>query len=56
MSLKGLAQSNEAVYWFADRLNKSEHINSASIAQTERDSKGLISYEINCTLAPEKGK
>jgi len=54
--LKGLAMSNEAVYWFADRLNKSERINSASIAGTERDSKGLISYEINCTLAPEKGK
>ncbi len=56
MSLKGLAMSNEAVYRFADRLNKSERINSASIAGTERDSKGFISYEINCTLAPKKGK
>jgi Tfp pilus assembly protein PilN len=56
MSLKGLAQSNEAVYWFVDRLNKSERINSASIAETERDNKGFISYEISCTLAPRKGK
>ena len=56
MFLKGLAMSNEAVYRFADRLNKSERINSASIAGTERDNKGFISYEINCTLAPKKGK
>jgi Tfp pilus assembly protein PilN len=56
MSLKGLAQSNEAVYWFVDRLNKSERINSASIAGTERNSKGFINYEISCTLAPGKGK
>ena len=56
MSLKGLAMSNEAIYWFVDRLNKSEHINSASIAETERDNKGFISYEISCTLAPRKGK
>jgi Tfp pilus assembly protein PilN len=56
MSLKGLAQSNEAVYWFVDRLNKSERINSASITETKRDNKGFISYEISCTLAPGKGK
>jgi Tfp pilus assembly protein PilN len=54
--LKGLALSNEAVYWFVDRLNKSERINSASIAETKRDSKGFISYEISCMLAPRKGK
>jgi Tfp pilus assembly protein PilN len=56
MSLKGLAMSNEAIYWFVDRLNKSEHINLASIAETERDNKGFISYKISCTLAPRKGK
>lgn len=56
VSLKGLAMSNGAVYWFVDGLNKSERISSASIAGTERDSKGFISYEINCTLAPGKGK
>lgn len=56
VSMKGLAQSNETVYWFVDRLNKSERINSASIAGTKRDSSGFISYEINCTLFPMKGK
>ena len=54
--LRGLAQSNETVYWFMDRLNKSERIKSASIAGTKRDSNGYISYEINCTLASGKGK
>jgi Tfp pilus assembly protein PilN len=56
MTLKGLALSNEAVYLFADMLNKSEHINSASIAGTKRDKNGFISYEINCALTPKKGK
>lgn len=54
--LKGLAQSNETVYWFMDKLNKSERIDSASIAGTKRDSDGFISYEINCTLVPGRGK
>jgi len=55
MSLKGLAISNEAVYSFVDILNNSEHINSASVAEIKRDNKGLLSYEINCVLATEKG-
>lgn len=54
--LKGLATSNEAVYGFVDRLNKSEHISLASIAGTARDSRGFINYEISCTPAPRKGK
>jgi Tfp pilus assembly protein PilN len=54
--LKGLATSNEAVYEFVARLNKSERVNVASIAGTEKDSRGFISYEINCTPAPRKGK
>jgi Tfp pilus assembly protein PilN len=54
--LKGLATSNEAVYRFVDKLKKSERIDSASIAGTKRDSDGTIRYEINCTLAPRKGK
>jgi Tfp pilus assembly protein PilN len=56
MSLGGLALSNEAVYLFVDMLNKSEHIDSASIVKTGKDNKGFISYEINCTLFPRKGK
>lgn len=55
MFLKGLALSNENVYSFVDMLNKSKHINSASIAGTERDNKGFIRYEISCTLAPKEG-
>jgi Tfp pilus assembly protein PilN len=51
MSIKGMATSNEAVYWFMDKLNQSEHISSASIMQTERDGSGFVSYEISCTLA-----
>jgi Tfp pilus assembly PilM family ATPase/Tfp pilus assembly protein PilN len=57
ISLKGLALSNEAVYWFVDRLNnKSKNISSASIVETTRDKKGLINYEISCTIAQGKGK
>jgi Tfp pilus assembly protein PilN len=56
MSLGGLALSNEAVYLFVDMLNKSEHIDSASIVKTGKDNKGFISYEISCTLFPRKGK
>jgi Tfp pilus assembly protein PilN len=56
MSLKGMAASNEAVYWFADKLSQSEQMSSASIVQTERDSRGLVKYEISCTLASKKGK
>ncbi len=56
MSLKGLALSNEAIYLFADMLNKSEHIDLASIAGTKKNKNGFISYEINCALARGKGK
>jgi Tfp pilus assembly PilM family ATPase/Tfp pilus assembly protein PilN len=56
LSLKGLATSNEDVYWFSDMLSESEYINSASIAQTKKNDKGLISYEIRCSLAPKKEK
>lgn len=57
ISLKGLALSNEAVYWLVDRLNnKSEHISSASITGTKRDNKGFINYEISCILAQGRGK
>lgn len=55
MSLKGLAKSNGAVYSFAEILNNSEHIDSASVAEIDKDSRGFLSYEINCVLTPEKG-
>ncbi len=57
MSLKGLAISNEDVYLFVDVLNKSEHIDSAVIFETKKDSgnNGLVSYEIRCSLTARKG-
>lgn len=57
MSLKGLAISNEDVYLFVDVLNKSEHIESASILQTKKDKDydGLVSFEIRCSLVARKG-
>ena len=56
MSLKGLAMSYEAVHLFVDMLNKSEHIDSASLIKREKDDEetGLIRYTINCALAPRK--
>jgi Tfp pilus assembly protein PilN len=50
VSIEGQALSNEAVYLFADMLNESEYITSATIAETNRDKNGLIRYEIYCSL------
>jgi hypothetical protein len=57
MSLEGLALSNEDVYLFVDKLNKSKYIDSASIVETEKDlnNNGLTSYEISCSLTARKG-
>jgi Tfp pilus assembly protein PilN len=56
MSVKGLAVSNEDVYLFVNRLNQSEHIGSAALfeAKKDKDSKGLVNFEIRCALN-EKG-
>lgn len=56
MSLKGLAISYEAVHLFVDMLNKSEHIGSAALLETEKDDREgeLVRYTINCALAPRK--
>ncbi len=58
MFLQGLAISNEAVYLFVDKLNKSGHIDLASIVETVKDNNknGLVTYEINCSLASQKGR
>jgi len=56
--LKGRASSYEAVHLFVKMLNKSEYIDSASLVGTERDGgdhRGLVSYEINCSLVMKKG-
>jgi len=49
ISLKGLASSYEAVHLFVKMLNNSEHIDSASLIETERK-RDLVSYEINFSL------
>ena len=58
MSLEGLSLSYEAVHLFVDMLNKSEHIDSASLSKTEKDNKtdGLVRYAIECSLSPRKRK
>ncbi|MDD5328000.1 MAG: pilus assembly protein PilM [Phycisphaerae bacterium] len=56
ISLKGLALSSEDVYLFVEMLNKSEYIKSASIAETKRDKKDFVGYEIGCTPVTEKGE
>lgn len=52
ISLEGAARSYEAIDMFASILNKSEHIESASLRETERDDEDqlLITYIIECTL------
>jgi len=49
---RGQALSYESIDLFVDILNDSEHIESASLIGTEKDSElsGLITYSINCSL------
>ena len=58
MILEGLAVSYDAVNLFIEMLNKSEHIGSASLIETEKDNNasGLVRYAINCSSASKKGK
>jgi len=58
MLLKGAALSYDDVYLFMDMLNKSKHIKSASLIETEKEKKhdGLVRYAISCPLAGRKGK
>lgn len=50
--LHGQALSYNAVYRFVDRLNTCEHIESASLIETKKDSgsENLVSYSISCSL------
>jgi Tfp pilus assembly protein PilN len=54
--LEGLALSYETVHLFVNLLNKSNHIESASLAHTKKDYEAgdLIRYAINCSLASEE--
>lgn len=57
LRLEGLGLSYEAIHFFVGVLNESKLIDSASLVGTEKpDSGGLITYEINCSLAAGKGK
>lgn len=55
--LKGLTPSYEAVRLFVSMLKKSDHIDSASLVEAEKEQAGdrLVSYEIHCSLAVQKG-
>ena len=48
--LEGLALSYETVHLFVNLLNRSSHIESASLAHTKKDYEAgeLIRYAINC--------
>jgi Tfp pilus assembly protein PilN len=54
--LEGQAISYEAVKLFLDALSRCEHIKSASLAGTEKDSESnkWIKYTINCSLSDQK--
>jgi Tfp pilus assembly PilM family ATPase/Tfp pilus assembly protein PilN len=58
MALEGLSLSYEDVHLFVDMLNKSEHIDSASLSEAEKDNRtgGLVRYAIECSLSPRKRK
>lgn len=58
MSLEGQTLSYESVHLFVNMLNKSEHIDSASLVEAEKDEDdgGLVRYSINCSLVPQKRK
>ena len=58
MFLEGLALSYESVHLFVNMLDKSEHLDSASLIEAEKDDQedGLVRYAISCSLTPAEGK
>jgi len=58
MSLEGVALSDEAVNLFVKMLEKSRHIDSASLIETGKpeSEKGFVSYRISCSIAQKKEK
>jgi Tfp pilus assembly protein PilN len=50
--LKGQALSYESIHLFADMLNNSKHVESASLIGTEKDGElsNLVMYSISCSL------
>ncbi len=55
--LQGNAVSFKSIHIFAEFLTESRHIESAVVAQTQRDLlvEGMVTYSIACKLAPDEG-
>ena len=55
--LRGNAASFKSIHIFADLLGKSQHIQSAVVAQTQKNLhvEGMVTYSITCVLSPDKG-
>jgi Tfp pilus assembly protein PilN len=58
MTLEGLATSYDAANLFVSTLEKSEHIQSASLTEAQKNESQprLINYQIECSLTPQKRK
>jgi len=54
--IEGLAMSYESIHLFVNMLNKSEYIEEASLAGTEKraEGDGFVKYSINCVLAKKE--
>jgi len=55
--LKGLALSYESVHLFVNMLDKSEHVDSASLEEAEKynEESELVRYSISCSLKSREG-
>ena len=55
--LQGNAASFKSIHIFAELLDKSEYIQSAVVAQTQKNLQveGMVTYSIACKLAPDEG-
>jgi len=56
--IEGLAISYESIHLFVNMLNRSQYIEEASLAGTEKkqETNGLIKYSINCVLSEKEEK
>jgi Tfp pilus assembly protein PilN len=54
--IEGLAMSYESIHLFVNMLNKSEYIEEASLAGTEKraEGDGFVKYSVNCVLAKKE--
>lgn len=55
--LKGNAASFKSIHIFAELLGKSRYIQSAVVAQTQKNLhvEGMVTYSITCVLSPDEG-